>query len=402
VKVKFLVIGAGITGCTVARLLQLRGEEDVLLLEKEAEPGGLCRTRQVGGHVLDIGGGHFLCSRFPEVYEFVFSHLPRSEFNRFERVSKIELDGEIIDYPIEFNLWQLSPEVGRAFLESCLRAGEVEGRPQPASFEDWIRWKLGDRIADSYMIPYNRKIWGVEPDEMDVDWLSKVPRVDTESILASWRDRRADRDRMPSHASFYYPREGGFQRLFDAISASVRGKIWLSRPVTRLERRGDLWRVNDEIDAEVVVNTAPWGPIHTALWEDPGLRPSFARLRCSPLVVSLYEEPFEHDWHWCYRPSGALRHHREFFIRNFAPHSAPDGVYRETHLTRWVPGHGEIHVHSNDSAYPIPMRGHAAALRAIREYGAARKLYGVGRWGQHAYYNSDVCIREAMSFVDGL
>ena len=170
-RVKYVIIGAGITGCTVARLLKMRGEEDVVLLEAEKEPGGLCRTKQIGRHTLDLGGGHFLCSRYPDVYDFVFAHIPRSEFNHFVRVSKIALDGEVIDYPVEFNLWRLSEERGRAYFESCLAAGELEGRPAPTSFEEWIRWKLGDRIAESYMLPYNRKIWGVEPHEMDIDWL---------------------------------------------------------------------------------------------------------------------------------------------------------------------------------------------------------------------------------------
>ena len=401
-KTKYLIIGAGITGCTVARLLQMGGEHEFILLEANQEPGGLCRTKQIGRHVLDTGGGHFLCTRYPEVYEFIFSHLPISEFNHFDRVSKIELDGEVIDYPIEFNLWQLSEERGRAYIESCLHAGEIGGHPQPSSFEEWIRWKLGDRIAESYMLPYNRKIWGVEPDEMDIDWLSKIPRVDTEAILASWNNRHSDRTRYPSHDKFYYPREGGFQRIFDAISASVRDKIWLSRPVTRLEHRDGGWRINDEIDADIVVNTAPWEAIHAAIVDRADLDVNIAKLQISSLVVSLYEESYAHDWHWRYFPSEAIPFHREFYIHNFAPHSGSNGVYRETNLKRWTPRPGEIFSHVNEAAYPIPVRGHAAAIRVVRDVYAAKKLYGVGRWGQHSFFNSDLCIREAMLFVKNL
>jgi protoporphyrinogen oxidase len=401
VRVKYLVVGAGITGCTFARLLQMRGEEDVVLLEAEREPGGLCRTKQIGRHVLDLGGGHFLCTKYPEVYDFIFAHLPKSEFNHFDRVSKIALDGEVIDYPIEFNLWQLTPERGRAYLDSCLAAGELDGRPQPTSFEEWIRWKLGDRIAESYMLPYNRKIWGVGPDEMDIDWLSKIPRVDTAAIRASFNDRLSDRSRMPSHDRFYYPKEGGFQRIFDAVSASVKEKIWLEKKVTKLEHAGDVWRVNDEIEAEVVVNTAPWSVIYAATGES-GLEEAVAKLKVSAIVVSLYEESYDHDWHWRYCPDESLRFHREFFIHNFAPGSGRDGVYRETNVKRWRAGEGEVFSTLNEAAYPIPVRGHAAAIRAVREHFAARKLYGLGRWGQHSYFNSDVCIREAMQFVDTL
>ncbi len=401
-RVKYLIIGAGITGCTAARLLQLHGEHDVMILEAESEPGGLCRTKKIGPHFLDIGGGHFLCTRFPEVSEFIFSHIPRSEFCEFDRVSKIAIDGEIIDYPIEFNLWQLSVGKRHKYLDSALGAGEVQGHSQPVEFEKWIRWKLGDEIAEHYMLPYNRKIWGVEPDEMDVDWLSKIPRVDAQTILETWRSEKSARDRFPSHEKFYYPLEGGFQRVFDAICASVRDKISLNHPVTRLERRDDVWRVNDAIDAEVVISTIPWATIHTAEGNDLSLEGDISKLRWSSLVVSLFEENYSHDWHWLYCPDENISHHREFFIHNFARHSAPGGTYRETNAKRWKAGKGEIYSHTNPIAYPIPLRGHAGAAMAVHEHYAARRLYGVGRWGQHSYFNSDVCIHEAMLLVKHL
>ena len=105
-----VIVGAGITGVTVARLLQQRGLDDFVILEAEPEPGGLCRSRLVGDHVLDLSGGHFLCSKYPEVYDFIFSHLPESEFGSFQRVSKVRLGEDVIDYPIEYNIWQLPRE----------------------------------------------------------------------------------------------------------------------------------------------------------------------------------------------------------------------------------------------------------------------------------------------------
>ncbi|MFZ5788745.1 MAG: protoporphyrinogen/coproporphyrinogen oxidase [Acidobacteriota bacterium] len=401
-KVRYLIVGAGISGCAAARLLQLRGDEDFFILEAEGEPGGLCRTRRIGPHVLDIGGGHFFCTRYPEVREFVFAHLPEQEFRLWDRVSKIEIEGETIDYPIEFNLWQLSPGKGRRYLESALRTGEVEGQAPPASFAEWIRWRLGTEIAENYMLPYNRKLWGVEPEEMDVDWLAKTPRVDTGAIRESFLLRDSLRSRMPSHERFYYPREGGFQRIFDAISAPVANRISLRDPLRTLERRDGVWRVNGAIDAEVVISTVPWSTVHAAEEGDPRLREHLARLRCTSLVVSLHEESYDHHWHWLYRPDESLRHHREFFIHNFAPHSATGGVYRETHGRRWRGDEGEVFSYLNPIAYPIPVRGHAAAVGEVAGHYAAQRLYGLGRWGQHQYFNSDVCIREAMRLVAGL
>lgn len=49
IKVKFLILGAGVAGLTFARKLKDCGEDDFLILEREEEPGGLCRSTEVDG-----------------------------------------------------------------------------------------------------------------------------------------------------------------------------------------------------------------------------------------------------------------------------------------------------------------------------------------------------------------
>ena len=58
-KTKFLILGAGPAGLTFANRLQEKGINDYLVLEQEHEAGGLCRSTDVDGFPLDIGGGHF-------------------------------------------------------------------------------------------------------------------------------------------------------------------------------------------------------------------------------------------------------------------------------------------------------------------------------------------------------
>lgn len=55
-KTKIAIIGAGPSGLALAHTLLRRGVGDFLVLEREEEAGGLCRTRMVDGSPLDIGG----------------------------------------------------------------------------------------------------------------------------------------------------------------------------------------------------------------------------------------------------------------------------------------------------------------------------------------------------------
>ena len=61
---RYLIIGAGPAGLTVACRLKQRGLDDFLIIEKESEAGGLCRSTDVDGTGFDTGGGHFLNAFF--------------------------------------------------------------------------------------------------------------------------------------------------------------------------------------------------------------------------------------------------------------------------------------------------------------------------------------------------
>lgn len=53
---KYLILGAGPAGLSLANAFRLAGVSDFLVLEKEAEAGGLCRSVDVDGSPFDLGG----------------------------------------------------------------------------------------------------------------------------------------------------------------------------------------------------------------------------------------------------------------------------------------------------------------------------------------------------------
>lgn len=397
----YAIIGGGISGIAIARLLQMSGVRSFVILEANAEPGGLCRSRMVDGHTLDIGGGHFLCTRFKEVYDFIFHHIGRENFNEFDRVSKIDIHDQWIDYPIEGSIWQLETSLCIDFLQSIVRNGEALGLPEPETFEAWIRWKLGDKIADEYMLPYNAKIWGFEARDMDIDWLHKLPRVDVRAVLQQALTRRVDASLFPSHDRFYYPKHGGFQAVFDALCDPVRDHIALDHPVERIERSGDVLKINGNIQAREVINTAPWHALAESPIFSDGARQAIAALKSNAVVVSLHERAYDHDVHWLYQPSPDVAEHRTFFIRNYDPLSKPGGVYKETNVKRWR-STDELFAHRNDDAYPVPVLGWAKTIGTVMREAEQAGVRALGRWGQWRYFNSDVCIKEAMLLAERL
>ena len=76
---KYLILGAGPAGLSLANRLKQDGEKSFLVLEREATAGGLCRSVEVDGAPFDIGGGHFLDVRRPHVNNFLFGFMPKEE-----------------------------------------------------------------------------------------------------------------------------------------------------------------------------------------------------------------------------------------------------------------------------------------------------------------------------------
>jgi protoporphyrinogen oxidase len=96
---KTIILGAGITGLSMARLLQ-NAHQEVIILEKEATIGGIAKTKQIGGTTYHPVGGHCFNSKHPDVMAFIFKILPPDQWHKITRCSKIDLNSYEVDYPI--------------------------------------------------------------------------------------------------------------------------------------------------------------------------------------------------------------------------------------------------------------------------------------------------------------
>jgi protoporphyrinogen oxidase len=100
-RVKFLILGAGPSGLSFAHTLKSLGEDSFIVVEKEAISGGLCRSEKVDDSPLDIGGGHFLDTRQKDVLDFLFKFLGKSEWQMYNRISKVKIREKEIDFTWE-------------------------------------------------------------------------------------------------------------------------------------------------------------------------------------------------------------------------------------------------------------------------------------------------------------
>ena len=189
---KTIILGAGITGLSMARLLQ-NAHQEVIILEKEATIGGIAKTKQIGGTTYHPVGGHCFNSKHPDVMAFIFKILPPDQWHKITRCSKIDLNSYEVDYPIEFSIQQIyhhDKELAHNIVEDFLSTND---NGQYSNLEDWFRKKFGNTLSELYFIPYNTKIWGREPREMSSTWVeTKLPipnkKAFIDGLLTPMRD----------------------------------------------------------------------------------------------------------------------------------------------------------------------------------------------------------------------
>ncbi len=394
-KVKYLILGAGPAGLSFANRLKQRGEDSFLVLEENSEAGGLCRSEEVDGSPLDIGGGHFLDVRNPEVNEFLFGFLPEEEWDKYERISKIDLGGYVIDYPFESSIYELPIDEQIEHLKAIARAGCNTGEKKPEAFVDWIPWKLGEKIARDYMLPYNRKMWSMNLNELGTYWLDKLPDVSFEETLRSCLEKKRIFGSLPGHASFYYPKKYGYGKLWLNMAESIKGKIEYNVKAEELDLRERT--VNGKYRGSFIINTVPWVAFSEIYGADEKFLMSVRQLKYTSVVIKYFDENVDTDAHWTYFPDEKKEYHRILYRFNFCPGSK--GYWTETNLKRSDLEDGHTYF-KNKYAYPVNTINKREAISYILDSASERKIFGLGRWGQWEHFNSDVTVKKALELAD--
>lgn len=399
---RVIVLGAGPAGLSVAtRLLEL-GNKDILILEKESEAGGLCRSVFVDNAPIDIGGGHFLDYKNEQVKEFLFRYLPEKEWNLYDRDSRIYMDEKEISHPLEANIWQLDIDEQIEYLISIAKAGCNTGVPKPEHFIEWIYWKLGTKIAEEYMIPYNRKMFSSELDQLGTYWMEKLPNVSFEETLRSCLERRAY-GKQPGHARFLYPKKYGYGEVWTRIASELGGRLQYNSRVTKIDfsNRRVITSDNESYKADVIISTIPWANLEISNDCPAQLKADISKLKNNSVRIDYIDKPINTSAHWIYVPNKDISYHRILARQNF--YSGAIGYWTETNLERAEELSDSCRFsYVNEYAYPLNTVDKPDIMKSLMTWAKQHGVIGLGRWGEHQHFNSDVTVERALKLAETL
>jgi protoporphyrinogen oxidase len=217
---RIVVIGAGPTGLGAAWRLNELQHPNWDLYESSDRAGGLASSVvDDRGFTWDMGG-HVLFSHYKYFDRMMIAALDDAWIDHI-REAWVWMRNRWIPYPLQNNIWRLPGEELIACLEGLLAVRNGHEPAPPKSFADWLLAGFGQGLCQSFMFPYNRKVWAYHPCRLDVGWMGeRVATVDLARVLRNLVLRKDDVGWGPN-STFRFPRHGGTGAIWRAICGKL-------------------------------------------------------------------------------------------------------------------------------------------------------------------------------------
>ena len=407
---KIAVIGAGISGLSIAHMLSDHGK--VTVFEKEDRPGGLVKCDRVQGILYHRTGGHVFNSKNETVLNWFWNFFDRErDFTKATRNAVISMaDGSTVGYPIENHVYQLSDDIIKSFIKD-IQNMMVQPSTQPGNFEEFLKQRFGNTLYQLYFKPYNEKIWNNQLTEVPLSWLEgKLPMPTVSEMM--YNNFVHVKEMQMVHSSFYYPKEGGSQFLADTLSKGLNIKY--NSDVTNIKKEDDGWMLNEEhYDAVVFCGNIMHLPQSLDGIDLNSYQQAIDTLQYHG-TTSVLCEVETNPYSWIYLPDHSYRAHRIICTGNFATSNNSDGKHTATieftdyisqeeikeNLSRMPFSPHYIAHHYEKYTYPIQDQGTKELIASIKKKLADDRLYLCGRFAEWEYYNMDAAIAAAMRVVE--
>lgn len=421
---RIAIIGAGISGLSVARML--KPFFAVTIYEKEATPGGLIKCQRINGSLFHTCGGHVFNSKRQDVLDWFWSNFVKEEeFTKTDRNSCVfmdkngtSLEHDNIPYPIENHMYLFDEATQKAFYEDLEEIDRVKGLNAKFtdydSFGNFLRWRFGKTLYNLYFQPYNEKVWRRDLSTVPMSWMEgKLPMPTTQEM----RDNNANKVKEKSfvHSSFWYEKKDGSQYIADKLAEGLNIKY--NADINCIEYKNGRWLVGGEEFDKVVF----CGNIKDMVKMIKGVDVDAFKAPVEALeyhgTTAVFCEIDKNPYSWIYQPSRRHESHRIICTGNFSP-TNNDETVPEGRITATIEFTDEISKENiienlkriplnpmyidhkyNQYTYPIQDGNTRTMIKELKATLAPSGFFFTGRFADWEYYNMDVAIGAAFDTV---
>ncbi len=369
---RWIIVGAGVSGCTAARLLADAGFEAELYEKRSHIAGNAYDCEDSQGILIHCYGPHIFHTTDRRAYDF---------FSRFTRWYPLEhrvlarVEGRLL--PVPFNLNSLEayyPVQEARQLTERLLCAFGEGARVPVltlmESEDPQLRAFGETVFRIIFRHYTAKQWGTDPEKVDRATLERVP------VLVS-RDNRYFQDPWQG-----MPLEG-YTRLFENMIAHPRIRLTLNwDALDHLRIEGGRVLLDGEAlpeDARILYT----GSIDRLLGLKEGALPYRTLDFC---FTQLRRDSFQEAGVVNYTVDQPFTRITEF--KKLTGQAAPGRTTVMREYSREC-------VDGDEPYYPIPGKESAEQYARYRAL-LPEQILPLGRLGEYRYYNMDRAALRAM------
>ena len=437
---KIIIIGGGPAGLSAAYSLAVKHGRKCLVLEKSPHIGGLCETVEHNGYRMDIGPHRFFTknSHVSELWEEALG----DEFNLCDRQTRIYYNNIFFNYPLKpmeipfkLGLWKTFL-VGMSYIKRHL----FPIRPED-NFKSWVKNRFGDRLYDIFFHDYTKKVWGIDPEEINADWAAqRIKSLSLGKVILDMLKIFGKSKQTSLISQFHYPRLGAGQ-MYNAIAEKAKTagvEIICNAKVTEIkindnkasevvvEKNGK----KETYKAEFVVSSMPLDELVLSInASDNKAKKAAGDLTYRSLVTVdlMFDKPVPVTDHWIYLNSPDVKAGRMNLFQNWSKDMMPS----EDHVCisleyfcnesdpEWTASDEELFKIANEDigkidfmkgltpcdqtvvrygkAYPCYFGNYMEDLKIIKDYlDSIENIIPVGRYGQFRYNNMDHSIETGL------
>lgn len=418
-NVKYLIIGAGISGLTFANY----ANGDYLIIEKEDEVGGYCRTIKKKDYVWDYAG-HFFHFSTDEFKKKFLDSVDPDEIKYKDKNTKIMYKGKLIDYPFQTNIHQLDKQEFIDCLYDLFHRNEKE---EYSSFLDMLYGKFGKSIVEKFLKPYNEKLYAVDLTTLDKDAMGRFfPYADIPAIIDNMK---ANKDSTSYNNTFLYPKSGAgsfIQILYEALHKS---KVLLGHRVTKINNDEKTAELDDgsRIGYEYLINTSPLNEFLTYFdgEEFRNLRDSLSYNKVLVFNLGFDRKSKFTKEHWFYIPDKSVNFYRIGFYDNILDadklsmyieigYNKDDVIDADKQLELTLQNLRKLGIidedmkleeHSTIIMDPAYVHINTETEKKVQEFKdreAQNNIYTIGRYGAWTYCSMEDCMIAAKKLAEKL
>ena len=247
-NIKYLIIGAGISGLTFANYIK----DDYLILEKESEVGGYCRTIKKGDFIWDYAG-HFFHFKTEEFKQMFLNNVNSNDIIHKDKCTKILYKNSLIDYPFQTNIHELPKQ---DFIDCLYDLFNKEEKEKYDNFLDMLYGKFGKSIVEKFLKPYNEKLYACNLQTLDTEAMGRFfPYADIKQIINNMKENKD----ASYNNTFLYPKNGAGSFIDILYNKLDKDKILLITCISSIDMENKIVTTNnnEQYKYKYLINTAP-------------------------------------------------------------------------------------------------------------------------------------------------